>query len=385
MNTIDWLTRLVAYDTTSRNSNLPLIHEIQTWLVHHQITSRLTQDANEEKANLLAILPASDGNLEGGLLFSGHTDVVPVDGQQWNTHPFAATIVEEKMVGRGTCDMKGFLAVLLALMPEFQALRLKHPLYFAFSYDEEIGCRGAPLLIADMQSAGIKPHACIVGEPTNMRPVVAHKGIHVFRCRVQGQAAHSSLTPQGCNAIEHAAQLITYIRKLADQFKQEGPFDSHYDVPFTSISTNMIQGGIAQNTIPATCEFVFEFRHLPSVKPNSIIDQIKQYIKNELQPMMQQEQRNVAIEIDALASAPSFETNEQEAINQLVRAVTQDKEIKKVSYATEAGLFNQAHIPTIVCGPGSIEQAHRANEFVKLEQLSQCEMFLRQMVKQFMI
>lgn len=381
MKTLDWLSQLVAIDSTSRNSNLTIIEKIQTWVVAHGMKTRLTHDAKEKKANLFASLPAANGETQGGLILSGHTDVVPVDGQAWDNNPFELLIKEGKAFGRGTCDMKGFIAVVLALLPEFKQMQLKHPIHFAFSYDEEIGCRGAPLLIADLQQAGIKPAACIVGEPTNMQPVIAHKGIQVFRCRVHGHAVHSSLTSQGCNAIEYAAKLICYIRELADEIKKTGPFDEYYDVPYTSVTTNRINGGIAHNIIPAMCEFIFEFRHLPQVKPNSILDKITAYIQQEILPMMHKEQAHTKIDVDNIAAAPAFESDTSAAINHVVDALTQEKKIHKVAYATEAGLFQLADIPTIVCGPGSIEQAHRPNEFVTLAQLDQCEKFLRQVVQ----
>lgn len=381
MKTLEWLSQLVAIDTTSRNSNLQIIDTIQNWVTDHGMVTRLTYDDKEKKANLFATLPAANGSTEGGIILSGHTDVVPVDGQQWETNPFVATVKDDKVFGRGTCDMKGFLAVALALLPEFKLMKLKHPVHFAFSYDEEVGCRGAPLLIADLQAAGIKPTACIVGEPSNMQPVIAHKGIQVFRCRVHGHAVHSSLTPKGCNAIEYAAKLICYIRELADEIRKAGPFDDYYDVPYTSVTTNMIQGGIAHNTIPALCEFIFEFRHLPQVKPNTIIDKITQYVTSQMLPNMHKEQAHTKVEIDNIAVAPGFEADIDGALNQLAQQLTQEKTIRKVAYATEAGLFQHAEIPTLVCGPGSIEQAHRPNEFVALEQLQKCELFLRNVVQ----
>jgi len=380
MNAIEWLSRLVAFDTTSSNSNLNLIDTVDDWFGRHKMKTRITRDPHEPKANLFATLPARDGRTDGGIILSGHTDVVPVAGQQWDADPFTATRVKDKIFGRGTCDMKGFLAVVLSLVPEFQKMGLDRPVYFAFSYDEETGCIGAPMLIADMQKAGIQPAACIVGEPTEMRPVVAHKGIQVFRCRVHGHAAHSSLTTQGCNAIEHAAQLVTRLRAMADEFSQNGPFDQHYDVPFTTVSTNLINGGNASNTIPALCEVVFEFRHLPDVKPASIIARINDYVNQQLLPAMQREKSATTIEIENIADVPSFACSESSAITQLVRTVSGVKDIYKVAYATEAGQFEQAHIPTIVCGPGSIEQAHRANEYVEVEQLAKCGEFLRAIV-----
>lgn len=380
MDTLAWLSRLIAFDTTSRHSNLDLINAIQDWFAQHQIISRLIYDPEQPKANLFATLPARDGNKKGGIILSGHTDVVPVDGQKWDTNPFELVVKDDKAYGRGTCDMKGFIAVALALLPEFQQLQLAHPVHFAFSYDEEIGCRGAPLMIEDLLEEGVQAKACIVGEPSDMRPVIAHKGIQGFRCRVHGHAAHSSLTPHGCNAVEYAARLICYIRDLADQIGKEGPFDNYFDVPHTSISTNMIHGGIAHNIIPESCEFAFEFRHLPQVKPSMIREKIAEYAQKELLPNMQREYAEAAIEIDHVAMAPSFESIEDSDIIKLARKVSGVKDIVKVAYATEAGQFQNADIPTIVCGPGSIEQAHRPNEFVKLEQLEKCEEFLRKVV-----
>jgi len=384
MNKMEWLSRLISFDTTSRNSNLTLIKVIQDWLEQHGLICRLTHDETKQKANLFATLPAQDGSLVGGIILSGHTDVVPVDGQDWKTNPFEATMIDGKVYGRGTCDMKGFLAVALSLVPEFKKLNLQQPVHFAFSYDEEVGCRGAPLLIADLIAAGIKPSACIVGEPSNMRAVIAHKGIQVYRCSVHGFATHSSLLPQGCNAIEYAAQLICHIRDVMDEIKQYGPYDEDYDVPYSTMTTSMIKGGIAHNTIPSLCEFTYELRNLPQVDPQKIRQQIDAYVKNDLLPKMRMEYKEAAILIDTIAAAPGLDASEEAALTVLARAIAGDEHKKhKVAYATEAGLFQRAEIPTIVCGPGNIEQAHRANEFVAVEQLERCEGFLRRIVSQF--
>jgi len=383
MDIFAWLSQLIALDTTSRHSNLELITLIQSFLLKQGWMIRITRDAHEQKANLFATLPGRHGGMEGGLILSGHTDVVPVEGQKWQTNPFAALRLDDRIYGRGTCDMKGFLAVILALAPAFQKLTLHKPLHLAFSYDEEVGCRGAPLLIDDLQKAGIKPGACIVGEPTSLHPVVAHKGIQGFKCTVKGHAMHSSLTPEGCNAIEYAAQLIGYIRHLADEFRQKGPFDLHYDVPFTTISTNKITGGNAVNTIPASCEFIFEFRNLPEIKPQDVKDKILSYIQNELQVHMQRENKDTSITLQSFAAVPYFEADKNSLIYDLAYKLSGVKEIRKVAYATEAGQFQAAGIPTIVCGPGSIEQAHGPDEFVSVEDLYKCEKFLREVVSEF--
>ena len=373
-----WLTKLVSFDTTSCNSNLPLIECVGNWLDHLQIPFTLTYDLTKTKANLFASLPASDGSLNGGLVLSGHTDVVPVSGQVWDSNPFCAIKRDNRVYGRGTCDMKGFLAVVLALIPEFQTNTRKYPVHLAFSYDEEVGCLGVPLLIADLQRKGIQPTGCIVGEPTEMVPVVAHKGINSFRCRINGHAAHSSLTPKGCNAIEYGAKLICWLRGFAEQFKENGFKDDLYDVPYTTLTSTMVSGGIAMNTIPSYLEFLFEFRNLPQDNPGHIFHTIKDYVSEYLIPEMQNESVDASVEIEPINCIPAFQASKD---IELIEITRERGGIKKVSYATEAGLFQIAGIPTIVCGPGSIAEAHKANEFVSVEQLDECERFLRMVVR----
>ncbi|WP_039785537.1 acetylornithine deacetylase [Herbaspirillum huttiense] len=385
MNTRQWLETLVAFDTTSRNSNLELITTVRDSLEKQGISSWLAHNKEQTKANLFATLPATAGpnagSTEGGIVLSGHTDVVPVDGQKWDTDPFKLTEKDGSLFGRGTCDMKGFIATSLALVPEFLAMPRVKPIHLAFSYDEEIGCIGAPVMLEEIVKRGIKVDGCVVGEPTSMNVVVAHKGINAFTCRVHGKSAHSSLTPQGCNAIEYAARLICTIRDFADAYKVNGPYDTLYDVPFSTMTTNQIRGGIAVNTIPDLCEFTYEFRNLPGMSPDKIQAQVTQYVRDQLLPKMQAEYPDAKIDIGIIAASPALETAEQEAITELVRALTEDNEKRKVAYGTEAGLFQQIGIPTIVCGPGDIGNAHKPNEFVASAQLQRCEQFLRKLGK----
>ncbi len=377
MNTLAWLERLVAFDTVSRNSNLGLIEAVRDYLQGLGLAPWLDLNPESSKANLFCTLPAADGQTQGGVVLSGHTDVVPVDGQDWTTDPFQLTERDGRLYGRGACDMKGFIAAALALVPEFIAMPRSQPLHLAFSYDEEVGCTGAPFMLAELRARGIRADGCVVGEPTSMQPVVAHKGLNLYRCRVHGRAAHSSLTPQGCNAIEYAARLICHIRELADAWRTEGPFDEFYDVPFSTITTNRITGGIAINTIPEACEFSYEFRNLPGMSPEDIQARIERYVQDELLPRMRREFPAARIDIDRAAAAPALDASEQAAITQLVRALTQDQSVRKVAYGTEAGLFQGIGIPTVLCGPGSIEQAHKVDEYVELAQLERCERFLR--------
>ena len=380
-NTRSWLQTLVGFDTTSRHSNLHLIEHVRDALAAQGVPVQLIRSPDGAKSNLFATLPARDGSTQGGIALSGHTDVVPVDGQQWDTDPFALTEIDGKLYGRGTCDMKGFIAAGLALVPEFLAMPRSKPLHFALSYDEEVGCVGAPIMLEQLRLQGQRFDGSIVGEPTSMQPVVAHKGINVWRCTLHGKAAHSSLTPRGSNAIEYAARLICRIRDMADSYRANGPYDQFFDVPYTTMTTNQIHGGIAVNTIPELCEFAYEFRNLPGMDPAGIQAQVEAYVQQELLPRMRQEFAEARIEFDSLAGAPAFDSAETEAINQLVQALTGDRTKRKVAYATEAGLFQQAGIPTVVCGPGAIADAHKANEYVELAQLQRCEDFLRKLAQ----
>jgi acetylornithine deacetylase len=380
-STLDWTNKLVSFDTTSRGSNLALIETVRDYLRGVGLESHLSHNDEGNKANLFATIPAADGSVQGGIVLSGHTDVVPVDGQKWDSNPFAPEVRDGKLYGRGTCDMKGFIASSLALVPSLLQARLREPVHFALSYDEEVGCVGAPRMIEDLIARGIKPAGCIVGEPTSMRPIVAHKGINAYRCRVHGRAAHSSLTPQGVNAIEYAARIICFVRDLADEFRAKGPFDDAFDVPFTTASTGLINGGIALNTIPALCELVFEFRNLPGVDAPAIRARVERYVRETIEPAMQREHPDAHIELDEIAAAPSLDASEQAAITQLVRVLTEDNDKRKVAYGTEAGIFSQAGIPTVIIGPGSIDDAHRPDEFVSLDQLAACDTFMQRLIE----
>lgn len=385
MNTRQWLETLVGFDTTSRNSNLELIAALRDSLEQQGIKPWFAHNKEKTKANLFATLPATAGaaagSTEGGIVLSGHTDVVPVDGQKWDTDPFKLVEKDGALFARGSADMKGFIATAMALVPDFLAMPRTKPLHLAFSYDEEIGCIGAPVMLEEIVKRGIKVDGCVVGEPTSMNVVVAHKGINVFACKVHGKSAHSSLTPQGCNAIEHAARLICTIRDFADGYKANGPYDEFFDVPFSTMTTNQIRGGIAVNTIPELCEFTYEFRNLPGMSVADIQARIDAYVRDTLLPKMRAEHPGADIEIDNFAGSPALEAAEQAAITELVRALTGDRQTRKVAYGTEAGLFQQIGIPTIVCGPGDIGNAHKPNEFVTLDQLARCEQFLRKLGK----
>ena len=373
---LELIRTLIAFDTTSRDSNLALIDWVRDYLAGHGIDSRLTFDDDRRKANLFATLPARDGNAtRGGIVLSGHTDVVPVDGQPWDTPPFEATQIGDRLYGRGTSDMKSFSAIGLAFVPEFLRRGLKRPLHFSLSYDEEVGCIGVRRLIADVSARGIKPAGCIVGEPTGMRLVVAHKGKKSYRCRVRGHEAHSSLTPRGVNAVQVACEIVSFLTHMAHRFRDRGSFDAAYDVPYTTVHTGVIRGGTALNIVPRDCTFDFEFRHLPFDDPDALLADVKRFSATLL-PDMHAVNPATYIEFDQLSAMPGFDTHGGSEIAEIGMACSETHDFGKVSFGSEASLFHNADISTILCGPGHIAQAHQPNEWVALDQLAQCEAFM---------
>lgn len=367
--------KLIAFDTTSRNSNMALIEFVRDYLAGLGVESMLVPNEEGTKANLYATLGPSD---RPGVMLSGHTDVVPVDGQAWDSDPWKLQQKDGKYFGRGTCDMKGFIAICLAFAPEFLERGLKTPIHLAFSYDEEIGCVGVQTLIEKMKHMPIKPAMCIVGEPTSMDVSLGHKGKRSYDATIRGFEAHSSLAPQGVNAIAYAAELITYMTAMADRFAKEGPFDEAYDVTHTTVHTGTIEGGTALNIVPKECKIRFEFRNLAEHNPDSIIEEIETYARTELEPRMQAVQPDTGIDIVEVTDAPGLNMAPDEEVVTFVKSLAGKNDHIKVAFATEAGLFRErVGVPTVICGPGSIEQAHKPNEYVSIDQMQQCEQFMR--------
>jgi len=376
--TLTMIERLIGFDTTSRDSNLGLIEWTRDYLKGYGIASRLTYDATGKKANLFATVQKGD---KPGIVLSGHTDVVPVDGQDWAGDPFKATVTGDKIYGRGACDMKSYLAVILAMAPRFAAANLKAPIHFALSYDEEVGCIGARSLLEDLARNNIRPAGAIIGEPTGMQPVIAHKGKRAYKCCVRGKEAHSALTPQGVNAIEYAARIISYIRHMAERLQACEPRDYGFDVPFTTLQTGVISGGTAGNIVPRECIFQFEFRYLPGADPDALEREIRDYAERVVLPEMHRTDPNTAISIETKAEIPGLNAAEHDQVTRLAQALSRNQSTAKVAYATEGGLFQQAGIPAIICGPGSIEQAHKPDEYVTLEQVALCESFMERLLE----
>jgi acetylornithine deacetylase len=373
--------RLIGFQTVSRDSNLGLIEWVRDYLAKLGAATRLTYDAPRRKANLFATLGDSG---KPGLILSGHTDVVPVDGQSWDTDPFEPTERDGKLYARGSADMKGFIGVALTHAPKFlDALnggRLDAPLHYALSYDEEVGCLGVRGLIRDLQENGIKPAGCVVGEPTSMQPIIAHKGMNRFRCSLHGREAHSSYVTHGVNAIEYAARLIVYIRQIADRLAQFEQRDYGFTVPYTTMSTGLIRGGIASNVVPKDCEFQFDMRTLPGASAEALYQEIRAYA-DVLAREMKAIEPQAGIELEWASRTIGLAAAESDAIVQWAMKLARSDHTGKVSYGTEAGLFQEMGVPTVILGPGDIAEAHRPNEFVSLEQLAQCEVFMDRIIE----
>ncbi|WP_332814257.1 acetylornithine deacetylase [Ramlibacter sp.] len=364
---------LVRMNTISDRSNLELIHFIRDELGRLGVTSRLTFNADRTKANLFATL--GEGK-PAGVILSGHTDTVPWDGQDWSVDPLSAVVRDGKLYGRGSADMKGFIGLALAHAPQFLAGDAPFAIHFAFSYDEEIGCFGVRELIADLREAGVKPLACIVGEPTSMVPAIAHKGVYRFRCCVRGKEAHSSLTPKSVNAIEMAARVVGKVRDMAEGFEREEPRYEGFDVPFSTASVGQFHGGIADNVVPRDAEFRYEFRDLPTADAGAMQRQVVDYARS-LEPAMKQVAPDAGFRFETICEIPSFQGRADDPVTRLAQRLAGEAGTTLVAFGTEAGIFSNAGIASVVCGPGSITQAHQPDEYVSLEQLARCEAFMR--------
>jgi len=371
------IERLVGFDTVSARSNLALIEFVRDYLAGHGVASRLVFHPSGEKANLLATLGP---RRPGGVVLSGHTDVVPVDGQPWDTDPFAVVARDGRLYGRGTADMKSFIAVALALVPEILARAPRTPIHLALSYDEEVGCLGAPLLLREIAAHLPPPRLAIIGEPTLMQPANRHKGVFAFETTVTGRDGHSSAPHRGVNAVMAAAEIVQFIAATAAEFRDRGPFDDGFDPPYTSFNVGTIAGGTALNIIARSCAFKWEFRPVPGADPAAIGGRLDAFVAAQLLPRL----RAVAPEADAVTvprcAVPGLVPRPDDPAEALARALSGANRAIGVAFGTEAGLFQQAGIPAVVCGPGSIEQAHQPNEFIALDQVDACVAFLRRLM-----
>jgi acetylornithine deacetylase len=370
------LASLVGFDTTSRESNLQLIEFVRDYLAGHQVPCELIFNEARSKANLFATLGPAD---RPGVVLSGHTDVVPVDGQTWTVPPFQLTERQGKLYGRGAADMKGYIACVLAAVPAFLAAPLRTPVHIALSYDEEVGCLGVRSLLAELANRPHKPVLCIIGEPTELKPVLGHKGKLAMRCDVHGAACHSAYAPQGVNAIEYAAQLIGELGRIGASLRAEDLQDPRFDPPFSTVQTGLISGGKALNIVPADCRFDFEVRTLPGLDGYHVAQQLQQYAQERLLPKMHAVDASSQIRFSELSSYPSLATDAHGDAARLLARCCGSSEFTTVAFGTEGGLFDAIGIPTVVCGPGSMDQGHKPDEFVSVEQLAACDRMLERL------
>ena len=364
---------LVRMNTVSRESNLELIHFVRDELARHGVASRLTFDDERRKANLFATVGAGKA---AGVIVSGHTDTVPWDDQDWSVDPLGAELRDGRLYGRGSADMKGFIGLAVAQVPEWLAADPPFAIHLALSYDEEVGGFGAERLIADLGEAGVRPLACIVGEPTGMVPALAHKGVYRWRCCVRGHAAHSSLTPQAVNAIEVGARVIGKLVEMGERWRDDEPRVEGFDVPYSTGSVGVIEGGVADNIVPEDCRFHYEFRNLPGSDALAMQAEVRAYAAS-LEPAMRAIDADAGIRFETICAMPAFLARDDDPAVQLARALAEVDATTLVAFGTEAGLFQRAGIPAVVCGPGHIAQAHQADEYVSLDQLAAGERFLR--------
>jgi acetylornithine deacetylase len=369
----EMLTKLVSFNTVSDRSNLELISFVEEYLSSYGISSVRVPDETGEKAALFATVGP---NVDGGIVLSAHTDVVPVDGQNWTSDPFSAWEDGGRLYGRGTADMKGFAATVLAKVPDFLSANLSKPIHIALSYDEEVGCFGAPPMIKAMLVEGPHPSAVIVGEPTNMKVVTGHKGIAVLKTRVHGHPVHSSQLHRGVSAISAAVKLISWLDGQTEQNKAKADLECPFEPPYTTLHCGTIQGGKAHNITAQSCEFMTDIRLLPGENLEDWISAYQNYAADLVLPDMQEILKDCRIDIDVRAMVPGLSEETDGTAEQLVRRLTGDNGRHVVVYATEGGQFQEHGLSTVVCGPGSIDQAHQADEFIELAELGKCANFL---------
>lgn len=374
---LEMLERLVAFDTTSRNSNLELISFVQAYLAGHGIAAEILPDETGAKANLIATIGPQ---APGGIVLSAHSDVVPVDGQPWDTEPFKVIRRDGRLYGRGTADMKTFPAVALALVPQFLAARMKRPVHIVLSYDEEVGCLGAPPLVKALVARGLKPEAAIIGEPTMMRVVNAHKAIHSWVTEITGHEAHSSNVHKGVSAVMAAGELLGELSRIAADLRAKGDPSGRFDPPFSTAQSSIIQGGTAINILARRCTFGWETRTLPGGDPGYVIARMESFAFGDLLPRMRAIAPACEISFTARSRVPALMPEPGSPAEALALSLAGLNAADAVSYATEAGIFQEAGIPAIVCGPGDIAQAHQPNEFIDESQLAACERFMHRLM-----
>ena len=379
--TLRILARLVSFDSTSRNSNLPLIDWVDGYLRQHGVVGEHTYDETGQKASLFATIGPRD---VAGYVLSGHTDVVPVDGQDWTSDPFSLSVRDGRAYGRGAVDMKGFVACCLAAVPALTRANLARPVHLALSYDEEVGCVGVRPMLARLAAGefGItKPVAAFIGEPTLMNVIIGHKGKRSIRVTVRGSNAHSSLAPLYVNAVEFGALLVAFIRGQAERLMSDGERDPLYDITHSTAHVGVFRGGTALNIVPATAEIIYEYRVIAQDDGDALVEEARAYAANVLEPRMRAVDPASGIDFDVYTSFAGLDTGPDAPVVSLAKKLAGRNDHAKVAFGTEAGLFTaMAGIPAVVVGPGSIEPAHKADEFIDLSELAKCNVFLARLM-----
>jgi acetylornithine deacetylase len=375
MTALDLIKTLIGFDTTSRGSNLALIDYAEELLTASGARCRRSYDETRAKANLFA---SFGPEMDGGYVLSGHTDVVPVDGQAWSSDPFKAEVRDGKLYGRGACDMKGFVGVALSLAPEIAKAKLKRPLHFALSYDEEVGCNGVLRLLEDLKEANIKPQLAIVGEPTLMAVVGAHKAGAVLHTTCKGHEGHSSAPEKGANAVMMAGEFVKLLDDVWNGLREDA--DPRFDPPHSTVQANMISGGTATNILAREALVTWEYRALPDRDAGAIVETVKRRARDELLPKYARRAPQAAFETILHAAYPGLAMDENSPAIALAREITGANRAEAVAYGTEAGHFQQSGIPAVICGPGSIDQAHKPDEYCELSEYTACEAFLRKVI-----
>ena len=375
---IDLLEDLIAFSTVSADPNMGLIEYCADILNGIGAETTIIADETGKKANLYATVGPKD---IPGVLLSGHTDVVPVEGQDWNVPPFEMTRKDGKLYGRGTTDMKGFIACALLAAKKAASMELAMPLHLAFSYDEEIGCVGVRSMIDLLSNAPFVPKFCIVGEPTLLKVATGHKGKTGCRATCVGVECHSALAPKGLNALYLATDLVAIIRDVQHEIEQSGPRDADYEVPYSTLHAGRLNGGVALNIVPNLATLDFEIRNLPDDDAEKILETIKSRANDLVRPLKAQFPA-ASIEIEIFNTYPAMKTAENSDVVNFVKSLTRNNDTFKVAFGTEGGLFSsQLGIPTVICGPGSMDQGHKPDEFIEIDQMNQCDAMLDRLVE----
>jgi acetylornithine deacetylase len=378
--TLDILAKLVAFDTTSRNSNILCADWIVDYLAGHGVTAERFPNAEGDKHSLYAVIGPKD---VPGYVLSAHTDVVPVEGQAWATDPFRLAVKDGKAYGRGACDMKGFLACTLAMVPEMVKARLSTSIHLAYSYDEEVGCTGVRDMLEKIAPREPRPLAAYIGEPSSMQVITGHKGGQRVTCTVRGKAAHSSLAPHGVNAVEYGARLVARIKDMAEGLEATGMRDALYDVPHSTLHVGIFTGGTSPNIVPHHADISFECRHISGDDPMVYLREIVRYAEEELTPKMRRVDPDAGFTFDFRPALPALDTAPDHAAVTLAKRLAGRNDHAKVAYGTEASLFQQiAGIPSVVVGPGDIDQAHKPDEWILVSDLDKCNAFIRRLIEE---